>query len=224
VTFIQNINPLTSADKQYMLNNTTYNNSVDNATNEGDQEINSNQSGAPTVIFENNIAYQTHTNACAFIAGAGAGPSAMVNFIMGNTGSENVAFAVTSGQEVCIFNGGTFPAVNFKEDPLFANVTDLLNNQSGVPNCSAFVTTTACMGWNANTASLTTLSPIGDLRASSAHSAGKGYQLQSTTCGPVNAPDGTALYPTWLKGVVYLHWNGTSITENADLVKKPCGM
>jgi energy-converting hydrogenase Eha subunit B len=226
VLFNQDNNPLTSALKQYILNNTTYNNSTLNSSNEGDQEINQNQTGAVTNIFENNISYQTHSNPCAFIAGALHGASSMVNFIMGNTGSENVAFSVTSGNEVCINNGGsgTFPAVNFKEDPLFANVTDLLNNQSGVPNCSAFTNTTACMGWNAVTSTLTTPSAISDLRPSSTHSAGKGYQLPSTTCANVNAPDGTALYPTWLKGVVYLHWNGTSITENADLVTKPCGL
>jgi hypothetical protein len=36
------------------------------------------------------------------------------------------------------------------------------------------------------------------------------------------APD--AHYPTWLKGIVYLQWNGSSITENAGLINKPCGM
>ena len=78
------------------------------------------------------------------------------------------------------------------------------------------------MGWNANTAVLTTPSVISDLVPTASGTAGKGYQLPSITCittGPV-ASD----YPTWLKGIVYLHWNGTSITENAGLVTKPCGM
>ena len=35
---------------------------------------------------------------------------------------------------------------------------------------------------------------------------------------------GATNYPYWLKGVVYLHWNGSSLTENADLVNKPCGL
>jgi hypothetical protein len=143
--------------------------------------------------------------------------------VIGASGRENVAFAATKGNEVCIYNSGP-GGTNFIENPGYTNVTDLINNQSGVPNCSAFTNTTACMGWNANTATLTTPSVISDLKASSTHSAGKGYQPASTTCAPVNAPDGTALYPTWLKGVVYLHWNGTSITENADLVTKPCGL
>ena len=28
----------------------------------------------------------------------------------------------------------------------------------------------------------------------------------------------------WLKGIVYLQWNGSSLTENGDLVTKPCNM
>lgn len=35
---------------------------------------------------------------------------------------------------------------------------------------------------------------------------------------------GFTLYPAWLKGIVYLQWNGTSLTENSGLVTKPCGM
>jgi hypothetical protein len=35
---------------------------------------------------------------------------------------------------------------------------------------------------------------------------------------------GATNYPYWLKGIVYLHWNGSSLTENADLVTKPCGL
>ena len=42
-----------------------------------------------------------------------------------------------------------------------------------------------------------------------------GYQ-QPTSCGP----DG--LYPTYLKGIVYLHWDGTSLTEVKGLLTKPC--
>lgn len=44
-----------------------------------------------------------------------------------------------------------------------------------------------------------------------------GYQPPSTTCTP------DPLYPTWLKGIVYLQWDGASLTENAGLITKPCG-
>ena len=76
---------------------------------------------------------------------------------------------------------------------------------------------TACMGWNANTQTLKNPSVIYDLTPSSTYAA-KGYQKPSVTC------TANALYPTWLKGIVYLHWNGTSLTENADLVTTPCGL
>lgn len=35
------------------------------------------------------------------------------------------------------------------------------------------------------------------------------------------APD--ALYPVWAKGINYLKWDGSSITENTGLTNKPCG-
>jgi len=81
------------------------------------------------------------------------------------------------------------------------------------------------MGWNAGTKTLTTPSIISDLIATAIGSApyysdvaGIGYQLPSTTCSS------NADYPTWLKGIVYLQWNGTSITENVGLVTTPCGL
>jgi len=47
--------------------------------------------------------------------------------------------------------------------------------------------------------------------------AGFGYQPPAPCAGD-------AYFPTWLKGVVYLSWNGSSITENPGLITKPCGM
>ena len=75
-----------------------------------------------------------------------------------------------------------------------------------------------CMGWNANTNTLTTPSVISDLVPTASGTSGKGYQKPSTTCAA------NADYPTWLKGIVYLQWNGSSLTENGDLVTKPCNM
>jgi hypothetical protein len=110
-------------------------------------------------------------------------------------------------------------------NPAFTNTTDLLANHVGVPNCNAFVNVTQCMGWNANTSTLTTPSVIADLIATAIGSspyysavATLGYQLPSTTCAA------NADYPTWLKGIVYLQWNGSTLSENSGLVTKPCNM
>jgi hypothetical protein len=59
--------------------------------------------------------------------------------------------------------------------------------------------------------------PIEDLTATSAGSAGKGYRPPGP-CAP--QPD----YPDWLKGVVYLHLEGSTIIEKGGLVNKPCGL
>jgi hypothetical protein len=51
---------------------------------------------------------------------------------------------------------------------------------------------------------------------------GKGYQLPSITC-VTNGPIATD-YPPWLKGIVYLHWTGSAVVQNLDLVTLPCGL
>ena len=80
------------------------------------------------------------------------------------------------------------------------------------------------MGWNANTKTLTKPSVISDLFATAEAAllqrTGKGYQLPSTTCAATTSRH----YPTWLKGIVYLQWNGSTLSENSDLVTKPCNM
>ncbi len=113
---------------------------------------------------------------------------------------------------------------NYYTSPAFNNPTDLINNQSGTPNCSGFTNTTACMGYNANTKTLTNPSAIYDLQPSASGASSAGYQLPSTTC--VTSGSIYTYYPAWLKGVVYLQWNSNTgtITENADLVTKPCGL
>lgn len=111
---------------------------------------------------------------------------------------------------------------NYYEDPSFANESELLKNRLGPPDCSGFASTTQCMGWDATTRTLTTPSVISDLVASCTHCSGKGYQLPSTTC--VNGGTFYDLFPTWLKGVVYLHWTGAQITQNFGLLTLPCGL
>jgi hypothetical protein len=98
-------------------------------------------------------------------------------------------------------------------------------NHTGAPNCSGFETTVACMGWDYATQTASSLSVIDDLIPTSTHSAGKGYQ------GPgrcVNSGERYNDFPTYLKGIVYLHAssyvNGATIVEKDGLITKRCGM
>jgi hypothetical protein len=223
-----------------------YNNTVfDNDQNTGSDSANGElqlDGGCCGTVFSyivtvtNNIAYQpnaTSPGGGSSITGAALQDGTWPSVTFGTTGNENI---ITGSAPSCIQAtcnpGGTFDMAAdagnsfgtnfFHENPLFANTANLLSNWMGAPNCSGFANVTACMGWNANTSTLTSLTPIADLVPSSAHSSGKGYQLPSTTC--VNSGPIFNDYPTWLKGIVYLHWDGTQLWENADLVSKPCGL
>jgi hypothetical protein len=179
-----------------------------------------------TVTIQNNIARTNETQQ----GGTGGPVYAMTlggnwGLTIGGSGTENIykglrtsctAAACDPGFNVAE-NDGESLGTNIYSDPGFANTTDLVNNRSGAPNCTGFTNVTACMGWNANTSRLTTPSVISDLTSTFTASA-KGYQYPSTTCA-VNA-----YYPVWLKGIVYLHWDGVNITEKGDLVTKPCGL
>jgi hypothetical protein len=231
-TFWQQISTNTPTIKIY--NNTCYQNNVnthgdfawgeiDNTTNDGTGTVNN-----PWIItVKNNLAYQPLSAS----AGGGRVYAYMVtNVSAGLTVSGNFFRANST---VCpshcnstydVLSWGTLAELNTSGNtytkPAFTNTTDLLANRLGVPNCAGFTTTTKCMGYDPNTPVLTTPSIISDLVPTASGTSGKGYQLPSTTCAA--NPD----YPTWLKGIVYLHWNsGTStITENGGLVTKPCGM
>lgn len=240
-------------------------------------------------IIQNNITYQPLTAATGGgkVAAYTQDFSGAVSLTVGGSGSQNW-FRANNSSCTLAFCNTTFDAessqsvaalgTNTYTNPSFTNTTDLLANQIGAPNCSGFTNTTACMGWNANTSTLTTPSVISDLVPTAGGSASKGYQLPSTTCGSestftgsitgttltisgaagtpvsigemvtggtvsaatyITAGSGTSWtvnnsqsasatgatnYPLWLKGIVYLQWNGTSLTENADLVTKPCGL
>jgi hypothetical protein len=142
----------------------------------------------------------------------------------GESGTQNIfkglatscAYTCDSGDNVVAFNGATF-GTNTYLDPAFKNTTDLINNHYGVPNCTKFETTTACMGWNQATQTITALSVIDDMTATATGTADKGYQPP----GPCTADP---YYPSWLKGVVYLHWDGSALTERDGLLTKPCGL
>lgn len=56
-----------------------------------------------------------------------------------------------------------------------------------------------------------------DLVPSASGTSGKGYQSPGACASNI-------YYPMWLKGVVYLEWKGTTITETAGLITKPCNM
>jgi hypothetical protein len=117
------------------------------------------------------------------------------------TGGENT-HAWYSGND----QGGNWPwGMNGYSDPGFANPAALPKD---APDCSKYANTTDCMNTGYNVAS--NMKPSGG-------AAGKGYQ-------PPGSCKADAYFPTWLKGVVYLSWNGSSLTENPGLITKPCDM
>jgi hypothetical protein len=221
--FIQDNNSVTGLH-MYDLNNTSYNGNTNNASFAGDFNTQMDNSSAPFISILRNISYTVGTNPCALQIGGAHGPSSLANITFGSTGNENIGWSPASpGNEICVFNGGP-SGTNFAENPSFNNLTDLVNNRSGIPNCTGFDTVTKCMGYDPTTQVLTNPSVIYDLTPTSTHSAGKGYQLPSTTC--VTSGDIATLYPAWLKAMVRLKWHsGTqTITVENDLVTKPCSV
>jgi hypothetical protein len=215
-------------------NNTCFQNNTHTGGDNLDGEININTTAnLPWIVtIQDNIAYQPLS---VSIGGGAVAAFALyqtvTTFTHGGTGFEDVYKANNSACGGSFCNSGDDAVSNgtsaelgtqIYTNPSFTNTTDLLANQIGVPNCTGFTNVTACMGWNATTMTLTSPSIISDLQAGCAGCSGKGYQLPSTTCAS------NADYPTWLKGVVYLHasgWTtGATITQNADLVTKPCGL
>ena len=189
-----------------------------------------------TLQIFNNIAYQPHatsgTSSTPLYA-AVANPSCTYSIGGAYSSGDNNLYKgaqTTCSGDTCDagFNvtqsgvGSTGIGTNTYANPAFNNTTDLINNQLGTPTCTGFVTTTACLGYDPNTSTLTNPSIIYDLQPTVGGSAGKGFQLPSTTC--VTSGEMFNDYPPHLKGLVYLHWNGTSITENQDLATKPCNM
>lgn len=167
----------------------------------------------------------------------GQSDSANTNSITsGGTGTQNVykGMATTCAGASCNTGSPTKDATEFNglpigtntyTDPLFANETDLLNNWvTSKPNCTGFTNVTKCMGYDPNTSTLTSNTPIADLQPSCTGCSGKGYQLPSTTCassGPV-----VTYFPSHLKGIVYLQYDPTdgNIYQYHDGVTTPCGL
>jgi hypothetical protein len=117
-----------------------------------------------------------------------------------STGGENTHAWINN-----VDSGAAWPwGTNTYNDPGLANPGALL---SAAPDCSSYATTTACMSG---------LGVVADLMPSGG-AVGKGYQLPA-------ACTADAFYPTWLKGVVYLSWDGSSLTESGGLITKPCNL
>jgi len=220
-----------------VYNNTCYHDNMATGPDTGaDGEINLNNGGGTinwALSVYNNISYAP-TAAAGGSGGAVdvamAAYQTITTFTNGGSGTQNIFKATqtkcpsetcNSTYDITVNTSGNL-GTNTYENPAFTNTTDLLANQLGAPNCTGFVNVTECMGYNANALTLTTPSVISDLTPTASGTSGKGYQVPSTTC--ISSGFIYSDYPTWLKGVVYLHWNGTSLTENADLVTKPCGM
>ena len=207
----------------------------------GEFNYNTTPSGTWTISLYNNIILPpaaTESGVPLYAVLAGGAVAGWAEGTAVGAGDQNVVYGYRTS---CDGNGGTScsptsspyaeayfnitPATNTQNTfvtAAFTNTTDLLANHVGVPNCTGFTNTTACMGWNATTATLTTPSVISDLAAGCTGCAGKGFQRPSVTCAA------NSDYPTWLKGLVYLQVSGTypsiTITETAGLVSKPCGL
>jgi hypothetical protein len=102
-------------------------------------------------------------------------------------------------------NNAQSALTNTIRSPGFANPDRL---PAGAPNCAAFANVTDCMNVGYGVAA--DLAPSGG-------AVGKGYQPP----GPCR-PD--PYFPVWLKGVIFLHWNGSKLTEDAGLITKPCNL
>ena len=225
--FDQFINP--SSPHIYVFNNTFFDNFYNTGSDYSDGEINwqPTQSNSPWIVnIYNNIArtrIATSPSGTPLYAFQMGNP--VSNTTIGGSDVQNIFKGLQTncagsscdfGDNVTAFNGASF-GTNTYLDPSFTNTSDLTANRYGTPNCSSFPTVTACMGWNQSTLSVTTPSVISDLTPTASGMTGKGYQPPSA-CTP------DPYYPTWLKGIVYLQWNGSSITENAGLLIKPCGL
>lgn len=158
------------------------------------------------------------------------------NITVGGTGTENIVSGLMTSCGLAFCNS-TFDAAsdsslaslgtNFYENPSFKNAANSMANNIGTPNCSGKETTVACMGWDWLAQTATTGSVVDDFKAQSTHSAGKGYLPPQKGC--VTSGERFNNFPSYLKGIVYLHavngWaNGTPIQQKAGLINMPCGM
>jgi hypothetical protein len=233
--FYQGFNPTFTSVTMKTYNNTCYHNNVGSTGfGGGGGEINIQAGGGATTFpytmtVNNNIAYSDLKN-----GGFSSGFENYAYWIGGNynvttgaaAGGNNVFLAVADtcpntcdgGNNAVTF--GTALGTNTYTNPTFANTSDLLTNWVGAPSCGSFALVVQCMGWNAATNTLTSLTPVADLVAGCGSSCtGNGYQKPTMTCPTTNAD-----WPTYLKGLVVLQWTGSIVQQVAGAVPGvPCG-
>lgn len=232
-----------SQDKaQYFIfNNTLYSNNMDNTV--GTQcradlhfhGISPNVSPTTSSIYDarNNIVLATQTSC----GGLGAFPVWAMN--LDNEGVTTITTATTNitgnyiwNNHVPTANGysntnnnvyldvdgnGTRDATftlgtNTYSDPGLASPSTLW---STAPDCTGFENVTTCM--------LTGFGVYTKITPSNAPTT-IGYIPPSTGCSTTTLSNGTTSFPSWLKGIVYLHWTGSIIQQRAGLITAPCGM
>ena len=206
----------------YVFGNTSYGNNQDtHHTGGGEGELYLNQlypvSGSTIYNVTGNIFAATMAKAgqatvygaSGYVNNAVTSPvSASGNYIwQSNPGTRFTA----GGPNTDVYVNGTrnttsWPfGANTYANPGFANPSAL---PTGAPNCAGYANTTDCM--NAGYGVYAALTPSGG-------ASGYGYKPP----GPC-APD--PYFPPWLKGIVYLRWDGAALTEASGLVTKPCGL
>jgi hypothetical protein len=164
----------------------------------------------------------------AMSSGGKNGPD-RIKIALGGQGHENVFSGVAGiclpgavcdkGNDEAAFDGFRL-GKNMYDDPKFHNVSDLLSNRLGAPDCSRFSDVASCMGWRFGAKQAAPDTVIGDLTADAQVAAGKGFQP------PGACVSSDTLYPVWLRGIVYLSLDAKSgrILEKPGLMTKPCRM
>ena len=218
----------TSTPTLKVYQNTFYNDLVNTGSDSTDGEVNLSGGGVAWVIsITQNIGKTTTATSAGGkpIYAAIFGGNLWSALTVGGSGAQNVfkgqqsschATACDAGFNVGEYSGNTL-GTNTYSDPSFTSESDLNSNWQGAPNCTGYATVTNCMGYNPLTSSLRSLTPISDLQSTYTAS-GDGYQLPSKTCAT------NADYPSYLKGLNRLSWNGSQFFVLNDLASKPCGL
>lgn len=229
--FYQNYNSTTPTIKIYnntLVASNQMNYSTVDPAQTGDINLQGTSGLFPWIVsISNNVVRENKANPVGGVTIYTIMTQGTASITIGGSGTQNVLKGLASsctGAGTCDsgFNAVTFGSAgtlgtNYYVDPTLNNLTDAVANQIGTPNCTGFTNTAACEGVNLGSAA-TNPSLVYDLTPT-VDAAGNGYQQPSSTCASSDTD-----YPTWLKGIVYLHWNGTSLTENVGLVTKPCGL
>lgn len=107
---------------------------------------------------------------------------------------------------------------NTFSNPGLASPTSLPFSSSG-PDCTGYENVALCMNtkYSVYTHVTPTIAPTT-----------VGYQPPISGCSTKTLSNGTTAFPSWLKGIVYLHASGftnsPTITQRAGLITMPCGL